>query len=50
LARSNHKFNKRQKESAKKELKRQREIDQKTDESEIQQDQTRKTIEPPGTT
>jgi len=25
-------------------------IDQKTDESEIQQDQTRKTIEPPGTT
>jgi len=50
LARSNHQFNKRQKESAKNELKRQRVIDQKTDESEIQQDQTRKTIEPPGTT
>ncbi|MGB2928264.1 MAG: hypothetical protein WBB70_05055 [Desulfobacterales bacterium] len=53
MARSNHQFKKRQKELArkkKKEQKRQRKIDQKTDESEIQQDQTQKTIEPPETT
>ena len=55
MARSNYQFNKRQKELArkkkrKKEQKRQRKIDQKTDESEIQQDQTQKTIEPPETT
>jgi hypothetical protein len=53
LARSKYQFKKRQKELAKKEkkeLKRQRKIDQKTDESEIQQNQTRKKIEPPETT
>ena len=53
LARSNYQFNKRQKELArkkKKEQKRQRKIDQKTDESEIQQDQTQKTIKHSETT
>jgi hypothetical protein len=50
LAKPNYQFKKRQKELAKKEPKRQRKIDQKTDESEIQQDQTQKTIEPQGTT
>ena len=53
MAKPNYSFKKRQKELAKKEkreLKRQRKIDQKTDESEIQQDQTQKTIEPTETT
>jgi hypothetical protein len=53
LAKPNYQFKKRQKELArkrKKELKRRRKTDKKTDESEIQQDQTQKTIEPPETT
>jgi hypothetical protein len=53
LARPNYQFKKRQKELAnkkKQDLKRQRKIDQKSDESEIQQDQTQKTIETPETT
>ncbi len=53
MARPNYKFKKRQKELANKKkqaLKRQRKIDQKTDESEIQQEQSRKTIETPETT
>jgi hypothetical protein len=53
LARPNYKFKKRQKELAnqkKQALKRQRKTDQKTDDSEIQQDQTQKTIEIPETT
>jgi hypothetical protein len=49
LAKPNYQFKKRQKELAKKkkqELKRQRKIGQKTDDSEIQQDQAQETIEP----
>ena len=53
MAKPNYQFKKRQKELAKKkkqELKRQRKIDQKIDDSEIQQDQAQETIEPPETT
>jgi hypothetical protein len=49
LAKPNYQFKKRQKELArkeKKELKKQRKTDQKTDESEIPQDQAPKTIDP----
>lgn len=52
MAKPNYQFKKRQKELAKKEkkeLKRLRKIDQKTDESEIDQDQTQQRIEPPDT-
>jgi hypothetical protein len=52
LAKPNYKFQKRQKELArqeKKEIKRKRKIDQKTDESEAQQEQNENTIELPET-
>jgi hypothetical protein len=52
LAKPNYSFKKRQKELAKKEkqeLKRQRKLDQKADEAQIQQDPTGKTPEPPET-
>ena len=53
MAKPNYQFKKRQKELAKKEkkeLKRQRKIDKKSVESEIQQGQTQKTMESPETT
>lgn len=53
MAKPNYKSKKRQKELArqeKKELKKQRKIDQKADVSEIEPDQTQKAIEPSETT
>ena len=52
MAKPNYKSKKRQKELArqeKKELKKKRKMDQKTDESEIQQDQDANRIDPPET-